>query len=241
MHVLNDIVMNHCRITDLHDPEAPQDAATMRFVMDRIEGLSPKGSVKVATTGPITLFGLQEIDGYMLQNGDPVLVKDQVDPSENGIYIAIEEESYYDEELEQTVTLGDWIRAPNADRYEELFGAITHVAGGTENKYMSYITDIPRNGNLGVTPIVWLPWVYQNIPEKVTYRSSTPIGNGADYAFNINHGRGKRWNHVAVYRIADGQKVEVNIQDLGPNNISVSFSPDNDPPDVDEFVVVVIG
>lgn len=65
---------------------------------DRIGGLTTsvavKAPVRVATTGtPITLYGIQQIDGVTLQAGngmdilaDRVLVKDQADPVENGIY-----------------------------------------------------------------------------------------------------------------------------------------------------------
>jgi hypothetical protein len=46
-----------------------------------------KAPVRAATTGAnIVLFGLQTIDGVALANGDRVLVKDQADPTANGIY-----------------------------------------------------------------------------------------------------------------------------------------------------------
>lgn len=45
-----------------------------------------KASVAAATTHPIELSGLQTVDGITLDSGVRVLVKDQVDPVENGIY-----------------------------------------------------------------------------------------------------------------------------------------------------------
>jgi len=47
-----------------------------------------KKSVVAATNSSISLSGLQEVDGIDVQEGDRVLVKDQDDPSENGIYDA---------------------------------------------------------------------------------------------------------------------------------------------------------
>jgi len=59
---------------------------------DRLQGLSTSVAVKapcrVATTANILLTGLQTIDGVALAAGDRVLVKNQSDPAENGIYDA---------------------------------------------------------------------------------------------------------------------------------------------------------
>lgn len=60
--------------------------------VDRRQGLNAAASVKVpcriATTSNITLSGLQTIDGVTTVANDRVLVKDQTDQSENGIYVA---------------------------------------------------------------------------------------------------------------------------------------------------------
>lgn len=57
---------------------------------DRIQGLPVDAAVKipcrVATTGPITLSGVQTIDGVTLVEGDRVLVWQQADATANGIY-----------------------------------------------------------------------------------------------------------------------------------------------------------
>lgn len=56
----------------------------------RIVGIDPfvafKAPVQAATTEQVALKGLQVIDGVTLVEGDRVLVKDQDDPAENGIY-----------------------------------------------------------------------------------------------------------------------------------------------------------
>jgi hypothetical protein len=51
-------------------------------------GLDPKLSANVATTVDIVLSGLTTIDGYLISNGDRILVKNQTDGTTNGIYIA---------------------------------------------------------------------------------------------------------------------------------------------------------
>lgn len=60
-------------------------------LLQAIQGLAAsdvKRAVRVATTGPIALSGLQAIDGVALVAGDRVLVKDQANAAQNWIYTA---------------------------------------------------------------------------------------------------------------------------------------------------------
>ena len=72
------------------DPTNPLHAATKQYVDNAVQGLDAKGAARVATTENITLSGLQTIDGVALAVGDRVLVKDQTNAVENGIYIVAE-------------------------------------------------------------------------------------------------------------------------------------------------------
>lgn len=64
--------------------------ATTSYVDALVQGLSPKKSVRVATTAAVTLATAFEngdtIDGVVLATGDRILVKDQAAGAENGIY-----------------------------------------------------------------------------------------------------------------------------------------------------------
>ncbi|MDF3076032.1 MAG: hypothetical protein K0S54_3699 [Alphaproteobacteria bacterium] len=62
------------------------------MAVDRLRGslstVAIKAPVRAASTGNLTLSGLQTIDGVALNEGDRVLVKDQADARLNGIWLA---------------------------------------------------------------------------------------------------------------------------------------------------------
>jgi len=64
------------------------EAVSLAYVETKGSGLSVKQPVVAATTGPITLSGPQTIDGFSVVAGQRVLVKDQADQIDNGIYVA---------------------------------------------------------------------------------------------------------------------------------------------------------
>lgn len=71
------------------DPTDPTHAANKAYVDARAAGLDPKASVKVVATANQTLSGgagSRAIDGYIIQNGDRVLLVGQTNAAENGIW-----------------------------------------------------------------------------------------------------------------------------------------------------------
>ncbi len=81
------------------------------------------GPVACATTADISLSGAQTIDGAVVTAGSRVLVKDQIAPAENGIWIA---------------ATGAWARAGDMDAPGEFMGTNVFVAGGTTNAGRTY-------------------------------------------------------------------------------------------------------
>ena len=119
------IDMNSNKITSLANPTSAQDAATKAYVDDVSQGLDVKESVRAASTGNLTLSGAQMIDGVSVVADDRVLVKDQTDATENGIYIA---------------AAGAWARAADFDgsasggaAAEDVKGAFFFVEEGSTN------------------------------------------------------------------------------------------------------------
>jgi polygalacturonase len=92
--------------------------STDRFTILR-EGVAVKAPCRVATTANITLAGIQTIDGVLLVADNRVLVKDQTDTTQNGIY---------------TVSSGTWRRAADFDgRGEVVQGTQVFVNLGNAN------------------------------------------------------------------------------------------------------------
>lgn len=76
------------KLTNLADGTADQDAVNVRQLQNAINGIDWKESARVATTANINLASAPAaIDGVTLVSGDRVVVKDQTDPIENGIYV----------------------------------------------------------------------------------------------------------------------------------------------------------
>jgi len=75
-------------ITGLGTPSGDTDAANKAYVDAVAQGLDPKDSVRVASTGNINIASPgATIDGVSLNSGDPVLLWQQTSGSQNGIYL----------------------------------------------------------------------------------------------------------------------------------------------------------
>ena len=84
-----DLAMGANNITGLAHPSSAQDAATKAYVDATAQGLTVKDSVVAASTGNVTISGLdvgQALDGITLALADRVLLKNQSTASQNGIY-----------------------------------------------------------------------------------------------------------------------------------------------------------
>lgn len=106
------------------------DAATLTAAQAYADAIKHnfeyKDSVYCASTANVTLSGSRTIDGQTPPNGSRVLIKDQTDAKQNGIYV--------------TNNSGAWSRATDADANSELTaGTYVYVERGTVNQKTAWV------------------------------------------------------------------------------------------------------
>lgn len=121
---------------------APTQATDLvnKAYADSISQGTSKAECQCATTAAITLSGLQVIDGYTTLAGDRVIVKNQTNQADNGIYVA---------------STTAWARANDMSAWSQVPGASTFVQNGTLYTNTGWNVIAPETGTIGVTPIVW--------------------------------------------------------------------------------------
>lgn len=131
------------KIMNLGTPIADSDAANKQYVDSVATGLDLKKSVRAASTANITMSGEQTIDGVALVTGERVLLKNQSDQKENGIY---------------DVSTGSWARSADADNSpggEVTSGMFTFVEEGTANAGRGFVLITPDPIVLGTSNLVF--------------------------------------------------------------------------------------
>ena len=103
----------------------PTQQSVKAYVDSVASGLDVKDSVRVATTGNITLTNQQTIDGVSVVDGNRVLVKNQSTASQNGIYLCVDG--------------GSWTRATDLAASDTAAGFFTFVEEGTANADIGYV------------------------------------------------------------------------------------------------------
>lgn len=124
-------------------PSADLHAVTKAYVDNIASGINFHQAVRVATTANITLSGTQTIDEVSLSVGDRVLVKDQTDQKQNGIYV---------------VASSTWSRAADADNTPEgefAGGDFCLVLEGTVNSGYGYVCSNTSAITIGSTNITY--------------------------------------------------------------------------------------
>ena len=141
----NSVAISGGTITGLGAPSSGSDAATKTYVDDLVAGLKTRIITRAATTGNITLSSdLQNgdtLDGVTLATGNKVLVKDQTDATENGIY--------------NVVASGTATRDTDYDTVAELAGQLVIVQEGSTNADKIFLCTTDNSGSIGSVNIVF--------------------------------------------------------------------------------------
>jgi hypothetical protein len=250
------------KIVNLADGTNPSDAVNKAQLDSALAGQSWKQPVKAATTANGALASAyangQTVDGVVLATNDRILIKDQTDAKENGIY--------------KVNASGAPTRATDADTTAELQSATVLVIAGTVNKDRAY-TQTTDDPTVGTSDIVFAQvgggvaylagnglsltgTTFAVVPKPgggltvdgsgvaidSTYsglakRYSTDVPNGSTSAV-ITHGLGTLDVHVQVREVSTGAVVEPDITVTSTTQVTLGFAV---APTTGQYRVTVIG
>jgi hypothetical protein len=252
--------LNNQKITNLTDPTNPQDAANKRYVDSAVVGIDWKPSVRLATTSAITLATDLEngdtLDGVVLATGDRVLVKNQTDATENGIYVVAESgaparSSDADTSAEITASFAVFVEegTVNTDSGWTLTnnGAVT--VGTTELSFTQFtgLGQITAGAGLTKTAntldVIGGDGITVNADSVVIDRAvvvtkyATNVGDGTNTSYTITHNLATRDVIVSLFdNSAPYAEVMADVEHSTTNTITLLFSV---APTTDKYRVVV--
>ena len=143
----------------------PTDIVNYLTLQAYAAGISWKNPVTAATTTNITLSGLQTVDTVSLVAGNTVLVKNQTNNAQNGIY---------------QVNSGAWTYATGSTTWSQYVSALVFVEFGGQAGSAWYCTAQP-GGTLGTTAMTW-----SNFSVSSTYTAGTGL-TLSGYQFSITN------------------------------------------------------
>lgn len=167
----NNVSISGGSVTGLGDPSVSSEAATKNYVDQAVAGLRTRIIAEAATTANISLTTDLEngdtLDGVTLVTGDRVLVKDQTDATQNGLYIV--------------VASGAASRDPQFDTIAELSGQMIVVNQGTANDNKIFLCTTDSDATIGVSNIVYT----QVTPSNVGTVTSVGVADAGSSEFTV--------------------------------------------------------
>lgn len=143
---------------DVQQPNLPVNGnslITKAYVDTAITGINWKTAARLKTTANISLTGIQTIDGVAGATGSRILVNNQTDSTQNGVYI---------------MNTGAWVRADDVNDPTEIENSTVMITLGTVSKNTQW-TQIA----LGPIVVGTSPINYGQISGAGTYTNGTGI------------------------------------------------------------------
>jgi hypothetical protein len=147
-----------------HTAKYYEDATGKYWSLPFSQSTTSFSNALCATTEDIDLTGTQTIDGVAVSAGNIVLVKNQTNKAENGIYVA---------------SAGSWTRSTELDVNAEFINWKTvYVSSGTVNGDSTWYLVVEDAFDFGTSDVVW------EVQRLKIYQNSTPSGAGASSVIN---------------------------------------------------------
>lgn len=227
-----DVNLGAFKLTTSSTPTGANDVTNKSYVDNRVSaaaaGIDWKDSVRTATSANITLSGLQTLNGITLVPGNRVLVKNQTNAAENGVYLAAS---------------GAWTRAADAVQGTITAGASTMVEEGTLAGSQWRVAT-PDPITVGTTALSWqqfgasTSYTADGVTVQLVgneFRAVTAangalarhyagfLGDGSATQFVLNHG----WNTNdwvgQIYEVATGERVGGDLKSSSLNAATITF------------------
>jgi hypothetical protein len=172
--------------------------AVKNFRVDSfVIGLAIKAPVHVATNGPITLSGEQTVNSKNLLVGMRCLVKDQVDPIENGIY---------------TVETSAWQRSGDFDGTRDVVaGTVVPAYRVSDGEMVWYVVDgVGAESKFpGVDAFTFTLYFDPAAAGASSLQAVTEIGNTTDVGIDITTGAAFR-----IFYTDDVENLTIDVDDV---------------------------
>lgn len=248
MKVLDGLELANQQIRSLADGSAADDAATWGQVQAFMAGLAWKEAVVAASTANVTVASTpSSIDGVSISAGDRVLLKNQSDAKENGIYVAGESgapmsragDAQTSAQLNNATVLvsrgtanadSAWTQTadgPDVGTDDLTFvqfgaGSVNYIAGdGLNLSSTTFSIKLPGSGVVGLV----VDGTGIRIDTTVVVRKySANIGDGSATSIDVTHNLGTRDVTVALFDSVTGEEVITDIEHVDSNKVTLTFA-----------------
>jgi hypothetical protein len=223
-----DLSINSHKLTNVADPTTATDAATKGYVDAVAIGLDVKESCRAASTANVDIAtGLQNgsaIDGVTLATGDRVLLKNQTNAAENGIYVV--------------AAGGAASRSADCNSSANYTtGAFTFIEEGTTNQGYAFVVNTQGAIVVGTTAVSWVRFA-GGVGGSVN-KYATTIGDGATTSFAVAHNLGTTDVDVAIQETGGNKRfIQTEVRITDANTVTMIFAT---APVVGAYRVVVEG
>lgn len=256
------IDMGNQRIMNVATPAAGTDVANKNYVDAAINGLYWHPAARCCPTGAVDLTTPGTVyDGVQLEAGDRVLLQNQPNAAENGIYVWTGATAA----LARAADMNDSAQLANG-------AAVTVVEGATYGD-KAFLLTTDGDVTLGTTPLSWSPMssgggglsysagnglVLQSTqfrvqpylgvlvgpngvqidPVVVARKFAQAVGDGVASVFDVTHNLGSLDVLVDLVEVATGASAYVDAVRLDVNTVRLTFGA---PPATGEYRVVIHG
>jgi len=167
----NSVAITGGSVTGMSAPSSASDVTTKSYVDDLVAGLKTRIITRVATTANVNLSNALEngdtLDGISLATGNKVLVKNQTDATENGIYLV--------------PASGAASRDPDFNIVDELAGQLVIIQEGTTNEDTIFLCTTDTGGSIGSVNITFT----QVQPQFTGTVSSVAVADSGSSEFTV--------------------------------------------------------